>query len=230
MSRSASEIGKSIIAVLPSAAPNSVGKMFHWLIDQAINGNKVLPGAKKTAGHHLRKRRGDVEKAIDRLVNLHVSLAGTQGFVTSLGGAVASVVGMPAGMVAISIIQGRMVGAIAHLRGYDIESGQVQQAIMMSLLGEKIVNELVASGDLPGSPLVIATAPVLDDKLSESISRRVATSLLSQSGGKQMASMAGKRVPIVGGGIGLVTDSYNTLAISRYARAQFVSRRPALDD
>lgn len=101
---------------------------------------------------------------------------------------------------------------------------------MMSLLGEKIVNELVASGDLPGSPLIIATAPVLDNELSESISRRVATSLLSQSGGKQMASMAGKRVPIVGGGIGLVTDSYNTLAISRYARAQFVSRRPALDD
>lgn len=226
----ASDIGKSIIAALPSAAPNSVGKVFKWLIDQAINGNKVLPSAKVAAGRNLRSKRGDVEKAIDRLVNLHVSLAGTQGFATSVGGAIATVVGMPTGMVAISLIQGRMVGAIAHLRGYDIDSGQVQQAVMMTLLGEKIVNELVGSGQLPGSPLVVATAPVFDDNLSQSISGRVASALLSQSGGKQMASMAGKRVPVLGGGIGLVTDAYNTLAVARYAREQFVSRRPAIDD
>ena len=39
--------------------------------------------------------------------------------------------------------------------------------------------------------------------------------------------LVAKRIPVIGGGVGAATDSWNTMAIARYARDQFVSRRNA---
>ena len=46
-------------------------------------------------------------------------------------------------------------------------------------------------------------------------------------GGKQAVGLIARAIPVVGGGVGAATDSWNTLAVGRYAREQFVSRRPA---
>lgn len=225
-----SDLSKSIIANASKGAPEMTGKALRWLIDLAIFGAKGMPSAQASAGRQLRARKGEVEKAIDSLIFQHVALAGTQGFLTNLGGILVSVATMPANLSAVAVLQSRMVAGIAHLRGYDITDSRVHQAVLLTLLGEKIVNNLVADGKLPGSPLVVATAPVTDENLEQLIAEHVMAALFSQSGGKQVASLLGKRVPVIGGGVGLAADSYNTFAVGRYARAQFVSRRPAIRD
>lgn len=225
---SVNDIGKSIIAAAPTVAPSSAARALRWIIDFGVEGTGYLPGARVSAGRHLSSRHGDVEAAIDTIIYQHTALAGAQGFVTNLAGLVVSLVSMPANLAGVAIVQSRMVACIAHLRGYDVADSRVRQAIVMTLLGKRIVDSLVADQVLPGSPLVVATAPVLDEKLEQQIAERVMSALLSQSGGKQLVSMIGRRIPVIGGGVGAATDGYNTVAVGRYARDQFVNRRPAL--
>ena len=155
-----------------------------------------------------------------------MTLSGAQGFVTNLGGLTTMIVGAPANFAGVALVQTRLVAGIAHLRGYDLDDSRVRHAVVTTLLGKRIVDDLVAGGELPGTPLVLATAPGTDRRLEQLISQRVMTALLTASGGKTLVGLAAKRIPVIGGGVGLVTDSWNILAIGRYAREQFVSRRP----
>lgn len=218
------EIGKSIIAAAPVSAPNPAGRILRRLIDFAIDGNEQFPGAKISAGKHL-ERHGSAETALDAVIYTHAALCGTQGFVTNLGGFVTLVLGAPANLAGVALLQGRMAGAIAHLRGYDVDDPRVRHAILTTLLGKRIVDDLVEKGELPGTPLVLATAPGIDRELEQVIAQRVMMALFTSTGGKQVVGLVAKRIPVIGGGVGAVTDSWNTFAVGRYAREQFVSRR-----
>ena len=224
-----SNMGKAIIGAAATPAPGSVTAMLNWIIQSGVDGVGPLPAARVTAGKTLSKSGGDVETAISTLVRQHISLAGAQGFATNVGGILVAMVSMPANIAGVAVIQARMVASIAHLRGYDVDDTRVRQAILMTLLGKRIVNELVSDGSFPGSPLIVATAPALDREVEKIIAERVTSTLLTQSGGKQLVSVMGRRIPIIGGGVGLATDGYNTMAVARYAREQFVNRRPAIN-
>ena len=222
------QFSKSIIAAVPGNSPEAIGKVLRQLVDMGIDGMSVLPGSRSTAGHALEKH-GDVEAAIDAVVSSHLTWAGTQGFLTNIGGFVTMLVGAPTGFAGAAVLHARMVGGVAHLRGYDIDEPRVRHAVMTTLLGQRIVDELVAKGQLPGAPLVLATAPGLDDTLGQQIADRVMTAMLTASGGKAALGLVARRIPLIGAGIGAVTDTWNTMAIARYAREQFVSRRPRLN-
>lgn len=219
------DIGKSIIAAAPISAPYPAGRILRHIVDFAVDGTDQLPGARVAAGRHLQKQ-GSAESAIDTLIYAHAAMAGSQGFVTNLGGFVTLVIGAPANLAGVALLQSRMVAAIAHLRGYDLDDTRVRHAVLTALLGKRIVDDLVEKGDLPGSPLVLATAPGVDHALEQVIAQRVMMALLTSVGGKQTVGLIAKRIPVIGGGVGLVTDSWNTVAVGRYAREQFVSRRP----
>jgi len=64
----------------------------------------------------------DVDEAVDRLINWQVAKAGTAGFLTGVGGMLTLPVAIPANLVGVLYIQIRMIGAIAHLRGYDVRN------------------------------------------------------------------------------------------------------------
>lgn len=49
--------------------------------------------------------------------------------------------------------------------------------------------------------------------------------LLESIGGKHLALMLGRRVPLLGGGIGAVYDGISTRQIGRFARSEFPTRR-----
>jgi hypothetical protein len=76
----------------------------------------------------------------------------------------------------------------------------------------------------------VATAPAFDRSLEQSIAEQVLQTLLARSGSKQAVALIGKRIPVIGGGVGLVTDGWATLEVAHYAREQFPSRRQLLDD
>ncbi len=219
-------LGATVATMAPTIAPGASAHLLRRLADYAIHGVGPLPGARIAAGRAL-EHSGDVDHAVSSLVRTHVALAGAQGFVTNLGGLITAVAAIPANLAAISVVQTRMVATIAHLRGYDISDVRVREAIWMTLLGNHDVDQLVSAGKLPSTPLAIATAPMVDAGLEQQIAEQVLSTLVGRSGGKQTMAMMSKRIPVVGGGIGLATDGWFTWTVANYARDVFTPRRLA---
>lgn len=206
--------------VSPSALKNTI----HQILDLAIDGAPQMPGAKLVAAKQLGKHP-HVNEAIDAVVTSHIATAGTQGFLTNVGGLVTTAIALPINLVGLMMVQCRMVASIAHLRGYDIDDSRVRAAIMMCLIGDDDVKRLVRKGKLPGSPLVVATAPVVDPSLTATVAERVINSLLTTHGGKAVGVLATKRIPIIGGGIGAAYDAFATRQVGQYAKSELVQRR-----
>jgi hypothetical protein len=216
----AAEYGKQLMARTPEVA----GGMLRSIVDFAIYGNDALPGARTVAARAL-QGRGDREAAIDALITQHVGLASAQGFLTSVGGLVTLAVGLPANIAGMAVLSVRMVASVAHLRGYDVEDPRVRSAITMAMLGDDHVRKLVEAGKLPASPLAIATAPVFDAELERAISEKVMGSMASRLGGKHLAVVVIRRIPLVGGGVGAAVDGWLTYGLGAYVKREFVSRQ-----
>ena len=206
-------------------APGAAGGVLRRVLELAIDGSGWLPSAKASAARHLQKHGGASDRAIDGLVDFHVGLASAQGFVTNLGGIAALAVTLPANVTGVAVVQTRMVAAMAHLRGYDLDDSRVRTALIMCLLGGEQVAKHIFEGRLPTSPLAVATAPVFDPGLDQTVSEIVLGDLFARIGGKNFALSLTRRVPLLGGGVGAVMDGIATHEIGRYARGELVTRR-----
>lgn len=218
----ASDLGKQLVTRTPEMA----GGLLRSLVEFAIDGNASFPGAKTAAAKAL-QAKGDREAAIDALVSQHVGLASAQGFLTSVGGLITLPVGLPANIAGMGILSVRMIAGIAHLRGYDVDDRRVRAALTLAMLGDDEVRKLIADGRLPSSPLAIATAPMFDAALDQTINERVMGSLAGRLGGKHLAVVVVRRIPLVGGGVGAAVDGWLTFGLAGYARREFVARHQA---
>ncbi|WP_232547180.1 EcsC family protein [Propioniciclava soli] len=215
---------RDVSKTLAARGPEMGGNVLRQLLETAINGMGVVPGAKATAANHLVKRNG-VEDALDALVRTHVGLATAQGVVTNIGGLATLAVALPTNIAGVAVLQIRLVAAIAHLRGYDIDSPSVRTALTLCLMGAEGTQRLMDADVLPASPLVIATAPVFDASLDQVVCEKVFAELASRIGGRHAAVLIARRIPLIGGGVGGTLDAFSTLAVGTYAREQFVNRR-----
>ena len=220
MANAASDFGKQLVTRTPEVA----GGLLRSIIEFAINGNNAFPGAKTTAARSLQSK-GEREAAIDSVVMQHIGLASAQGFLTSVGGLITLPVGLPANLAGLAVLSVRMIGSIAHLRGYDVDDRRVRSALTLAMLGDEEVRRLVADGKLPTSPLAIATAPMFDADLERRISERVMGSLAGRLGGKHLAVVIVRRIPLVGGGVGAAVDGWLTFGLAAYAKREFVARQ-----
>ena len=132
---------------------------------------------------------------------------------------------LPANVAGVAVVQTRMVAAIAHLRGYDLDDNRVRTALIMCLLGGEQVAKRIVQGKLPTSPLAVATAPMFDPGLDKTVAEEVLGDLIARIGGKNLALSLTRRVPLLGGGVGAVMDGIATHEIGRYARGELVTRR-----
>ncbi|MDR1266305.1 MAG: EcsC family protein [Propionibacteriaceae bacterium] len=225
----ATQVAGTVLVGLPQLVPRQSAAWLLKLVQASVEGLPGLPGAKHTAGRSL-QRRQSVDQAMDWLTLSHIGLASAQGFVTNLGGGLASLVGLPANLVGVVVVQVRLAACIAHLRGYDVDDPRVRTALVMCLLGDKLVQRQIDAGQLPGVPLVVATAAVADSDLTDQVAQQALAGIMSQLGVKDLAGFltgfALRRVPLLGGGVGAVVDAYATGRVARYAKDQFVSRRP----
>lgn len=216
-------IGTSATKRAPELAANFVRQAF----DRAVDGAGPLKGAAEAAEHKLAACDGDVGEAIDKLVGSHVRLAGMQGFVTNLGGIATMAMAIPANISGLALLQCHLVAGIAHLRGYSLTDPRVRNAVLACILGADAVESLIREHRLPGAPMVIATAPHHDPELDHRIATEVATALLTQVAGKRTAAVLGRRVPVIGGGVGALTDGYDTHRVGRYAAKELKQRTRA---
>lgn len=219
-----SNIGRALAPKVTEVAPELTTSFVREALNRAIKGVGPLDSASVAADNELRKQGGDVDKAVHELIEDHVRVAGAQGFVTNLGGLVTMAVTIPANITGLALIECRMVAAIAHLRGYDLEDSRVRNAILLCILGQDDVNRLVKKKKVPAPPMALATAPVSDPDLEKIVSSEVASELITRVAGKRLATTVGRRVPVVGGLVGAGTDGYATWKIGRYADREFLPR------
>jgi hypothetical protein len=202
---------------LTEMAPGLTAALVREALHRAVHGIGPLPAAATAAGRKLREQQGDVDLAIHELIENHVRYAGAQGFVTNLGGLATMAFTVPTNISGLALVECRMIAAIAHLRGYDLDDPRVRNAVLVCLLGEESVRELVTAQKLPAPPMALATAMVHDPTLDHVISAEVASDLMQKVAGKQLAGTAARRIPFVGGFVGMGADGYSTWKIGRYA-------------
>ena len=226
---SAQEVGRRIATAISPVASlvtaQGAGGALRQVLEIAIDGYGRLPSARSAAARHLQKQAGSADQAISSIIDHHVRLASAQGFVTNIGGLAMLPIAIPANITGVATVQVRMVAAIAHLRGYDLNDNRVRTALVMCLMGGEQVAEHIAEGTLPTSPLAVATAPIFDPELDRLVAEEVLTDLAARIGGKNVALAIVKRVPLMGGGVSAVMDGIATYQIGRYASGELVRRR-----
>jgi hypothetical protein len=183
-----------------------------------------LRGAAAAADARLEKQGGNRKKAVRDVVDSHITLAGAQGFLTNIGGMVAMAVTVPANVSGLALVQAHMVGGIAHLRGYDLADPRVRNAVLACMLGEDRVEELVKARKIPAPPMAIATAPVHDPEIERVLGAEVTSELVTKVAGKHAAIVVARRVPVVGGIVGMSVDGFATYQIGRYAGGELRPR------
>jgi hypothetical protein len=219
-----STIGKRLAPQVHRVAPDLTASFVHEALTRAINGVGPLPPAASAADKQLAEQHGNVERAVHEVIENHVRYAGVQGFATNIGGLVTAAVTIPANISGLALIQCRMVAAIAHLRGYDLDDPRVRNAILACVLGEDAVRSLVRRRKIPAPPMAIATAPTHDPQLDKVMAAEVTSELLTKVAGKRLATTVGRRVPVVGGVIGAGADGFATWQIGRYADRELLPR------
>ena len=224
---SAKNVGRAVarrLQPVTTNGPQAAGVALRRIVEVAIDGTGRFPSARSTAAKHL-QRVGGADDAIESIIDSHVRLGTAQGFVTNLGGIIVAPVAIPANVAGAAIVQVRMIAAIAHLRGYDIDDRRVRTALVMCLLGGEQIGRRVAGGKLPTTPMAIATAPVFDPALDRRVSEAVVGGLLARVGGKHLPLLMARRIPLVGGGVGAVVDGLSTYQIGQFTKGELVRRR-----
>lgn len=225
MSTRGKMIGRIVRPVTEKKVPGLAAGFVREAFVRAVDGFGPLKGAAESADKKLADNNGDVSRAIHDIIELHVRLAGAQGFVTNIGGLVTMALTIPANISGLALLQCHLVGGIAHLRGYDLADPRVRNAVLACMLGEDAVKSLVKRKRLPTSPMGIATAPVHDVALDRKIATEVTAELIGRVAGKKTMSTLGRRMPIIGGGFGAVTDGYGTYQVGRYADRELKTRK-----
>jgi hypothetical protein len=142
--------------------------------------------------------------------------------VTNLGGLATMAFAVPTNISGLALVECRMIAGIAHLRGYDLADPRVRNAVLVCLLGEETVRQRVKDKLLPAPPMALATAPTHDPTLDRVVSAEVASDLVSRVAGKRLVSTVGRRIPLVGGLVGMGADGYATWRIGRYAERELL--------
>jgi hypothetical protein len=213
----AGSVGRQVTPRLTELAPGLTATFVREALHRAIHGIGPLPPAASAADKQLREQRGHVDKAIHEVIENHVRYAGAQGFLTNLGGLTTMAFTVPTNITGLALVECRMIAGIAHLRGYDLDDPRVRNAVLVCLLGEEPVRRLVSEQKLPAPPMALATAPAHDPSLDRVISAEVAADLVAKVAGKKLAVTVGRRIPLVGGLVGMGADGYATWKIGRYA-------------
>ena len=216
--------GKYVAPRMPALAPELNATVVQEALRRAIHGIGPLPPAASTAERQLREHGGTQKRAVRAVIDDHVRYAGAQGMLTSVGGAFTAMVTIPTNITGLALIQARMVAVIAHLRGYDLEDPRVRNAVLACMLGEDRVDALVRASKIPAPPMALATAPVHDPEIARVLSAEVTSELVTKVAGKHAAIAVARKVPVVGGIVGMGVDGLATYQIGHYAAGELRPR------
>ncbi|WP_225839942.1 EcsC family protein [Streptomyces sp. NK08204] len=209
-----------------------------WVADLAekvmVHGVGPLTGSVTWAEDRLSRRQGadyrapgdderrspddmkdDIDAVVARLIKESVAAAGTQGFVTGLGGLLTAGVTIPANVAASFTVNMRMAGSIAHLRGWDIRDPHVRTVVMMLAIGMSAQSVLAAFGVKVGQKIGEQMIKKIPIAMLRAINKKVGFFLFAKYGTQRAAITLAKAVPILGGLVGGAVDAGATAVIGR---------------
>ena len=190
--------------------------------DTGLDGKLAYSSAAETARRAQRGRgRRRPEVAVRRLVRRHRRGVTAGGFVTGLGGFITLPLLLPTNVLEFYIQATRMVGAIAAVRGYDLEDEEIRVRVLAALLGEESGDVLrnvglgpVAGAAARGMARSLPTTP--QSQLAGAIGGR-----LVRRFGLRSARLFGKAIPGLGAVLGAAADRAQLNRIAKAARAGF---------
>lgn len=218
--------GQALVRLVGGVVRDGVGPVtgsVAWAEDRLrrVQGARYDASRKASRGDGL--DAADIEKAITRLIRESVAAAGSTGFVTGLGGFVTMPVAVPANIAGALIINARLAGGVAHLRGYDVTDPHVQAMVPLVALGSSAQSALATIGAQIGVKLSQQALKKVSIEVIRKINRKVGFLLLAKYGTKRAAVTLAKGIPLAGGVIGGAVDAGLTAGVGKVARAWFPS-------
>lgn len=199
----------------PKAIAKAGQNVLEQIVRLGVDGFGPFKSAEDSAREALKGRTQ--EQAIRVLVRNHCLIAGSQGFVTNLGGFVTMPVALPANIGAAYLIQSHLAAAIAQVHGQDLRSEEVQTAILLCLLGNAGTEVVKQVGIKVGTKYSAALLKSIPVAVIRQINRKAGFALVAKYGTKRAAVTLAKGIPLVGGGIGGGMDAVATKAVGTFA-------------
>ena len=201
----------------PQHDPGAIDRMVTMLLDVGLDGRGPLDPVREMADEALHKAGGDREKAIAALARRITVTGGIGGFVTGIGGFVTMPVALPVNVAEFYLQAVRLVGAVAVLRGYDVDDPRVRSMILLVLVGADADEVLKRAGMSTISSRATAYAlGGLPPAALMMINKAVGFRLMRGVSEKTLAGF-GRGIPLAGGLIGGGLDGYMMKKIADHA-------------
>jgi uncharacterized protein (DUF697 family) len=129
---------------------------------------------------------------------------------------------IPANITSVMYVQIRMIAAIAHMGGHNLNNDIVKSLVYACLTGNAAKDIFKDMGIVVGRKLTENAIKSISSKTITAINQKVGFRLLTKFGEKGVINI-GKAVPLLGGFIGATFDSVATNTIGNIARDTFVN-------
>lgn len=181
-------------------------RMVESFRDIGLDGKMSFSSAQTVADKALKGNRKNPEKAVRKIIRSHRRGVTVGGFATGLGGVFTLVALLPANVFEFYVQATRMVGAIAAVRGYDLDDEEIRTRVLAALVGEES-DDILASVGL--GPVAGAATRQITKRLPASPSTAVARAIggrVLRRFGLRSVKLFGKAIPGLGGVIGAWGD------------------------
>lgn len=184
-----------------------IAKALEWAYTKALTGFTGIDSAYTLAESYL-KQEGTLEQQVDSLIRWQVAKASASGFTMGVGGLVTMPLTVPANIASVIYVQIRMISAIAHMGGHDIQNDRVKSMVYICMVGNGAKELLKDVGVKVGQDLIT----------------KIVARLSVKFGSKGAASLT-KAVPLLGGIIGGSMDAASTHLVGKVAKKLFIENR-----
>ncbi len=204
--------------------PEMMLSVLDKLYEKSLDGVPIVDEKtiEEFANEYLQKY-GTVEKAAKALVRAQIIKCTTTGFVTGLGGILTLPVAIPTNIGVNWYVQMRMVAALAHMGGLDLQSDEVKTLIYACLAGVSVATLVKQFGKEFAEILTKSMILKIPKSLLSAINRKVGVKLVTKVSEKGFIVLV-KAAPIVGGFVGSGFDFASTRAIAKRAYQLFIQK------
>lgn len=195
--------------------------LLNWSYEKAVNGVAGLDSAYDLANDYM-KTNDSLYNQANSLIRWQNTKAGTSGFLTGLGGIITLPIAIPANVASVMYVQIRMIAAIAHMGGHNLNDDRVRSLVFVCLTGNAAKDILKDIGIVVGKKIAQNSIKNISGKTITAINQKVGFRLLTKFGEKGVINL-GKAIPLLGGVIGASFDSVTTNTVGNIARDTFIT-------
>ena len=168
--------------------------LLNWSYEKAVNGVAGLDSAYDLANDYM-KTNDSLYNQANSLIRWQNTKAGTSGFLTGLGGIITLPIAIPANVASVMYVQIRMIAAIAHMGGHNLNDDRVRSLVFVCLTGNAAKDILKDIGIVVGKKIAQNSIKNISGKTITAINQKVGFRLLTKFGEKGVINL-GKAIPL----------------------------------